>query len=217
MTLKDLATIRETYRERRSVRKIQGHEAVTFSVRKSISSDILKAREKVFEVVEMFRARNKEGPIKIKLMDDESYDVTNRLGLISSNGLLGFLFILLFLFLALDFKTGFWVACGIPFSLAVSITLAHIIGYTVNNVTLAAVIIIALQDVFSIPDCRLPPISSLGCMRNRDRRRLLRRDSRPPLGALIATHTLSRVPDPDLVSVGRVVALSAGAGPTVLN
>ena len=142
VTLKDLATIRETYRERRSVMKIQGHEAVTFSVRKSISSDILKAREKVFEVVKMFRARNKEGPIKIKLMDDESYDVTNRLGLISSNGLLGFLFILLFLFLALDFKTGFWVACGIPFSLAVSITLAHIIGYTVNNVTLAAIIIL---------------------------------------------------------------------------
>ncbi len=142
VTLKDLATIRETYRERRSVRKIQGHEAVTFSVRKSLSSDILKARKKVFEIVEVFRARNKEGPIKIKLMDDESYDVTNRLGLISSNGLLGFLFILLFLFLALDFKTGFWVACGIPFSLAVSITLAHLIGYTVNNVTLAAVIIL---------------------------------------------------------------------------
>ena len=55
-------------------------------------------------------------------MDDESYDVTNRLGLISSNGLLGFAFILLFLF-CLDFKTGFWVACGIPF-FAVSVTLA---------------------------------------------------------------------------------------------
>ena len=83
---------------------------------KKVASDILEAREKVFEIVESFRARNKGNPVKIKLMDDESYDVTNRLGLISSNGLLGFAFILLFLFLALDFKTGFWVACGIPFS-----------------------------------------------------------------------------------------------------
>ncbi|MDC0254236.1 efflux RND transporter permease subunit [Bacteriovoracales bacterium] len=142
ITLKNLASISETYKKRTSVTKVQGYEAIVLSIRKGVSSDILKSREKVNAIVNLYKKMNKNSSIKIKLMDDESFDVSNRLSLISNNGLLGFSFILLILFFALDFKTGLWVAFGIPFSLAVAITFCYFIGYSINNVTLAAVIIL---------------------------------------------------------------------------
>ena len=49
VTLKDLASINETYTERRSVRKSKGMRLSLFLLKK-VCRDILEAREKVFEL-----------------------------------------------------------------------------------------------------------------------------------------------------------------------
>ncbi|MCY4524678.1 MAG: efflux RND transporter permease subunit, partial [Halobacteriovoraceae bacterium] len=80
--------------------------------------------------------------LDVVLMDDESYAVRNRLNIISTNGVLGFFLIVIVLFVFLDIKSGFWVAMGIPFSMSFTLIVASIAGYTVNNMTLAGIIIV---------------------------------------------------------------------------
>ena len=46
------------------------------------------------------------------------------------------------LFIFLDFRSGFWVSMGIHFTFCFALLAALIMGYSINNITLAAVIIV---------------------------------------------------------------------------
>lgn len=139
--LGEIATIREGFESSNSIFKINGHEGVFLNVKKSISTDILTAQKVVMDLIKKFE-KNSDADLGIVLMDDESYAVRNRLNIISSNGILGFFLIVLVLLFFLDAKTGFWVAMGIPFCMAFTLLIANIAGYTVNNMTLAGIIIV---------------------------------------------------------------------------
>ncbi|NCN28702.1 efflux RND transporter permease subunit [bacterium] len=140
--LSDLATVEDGFERQDSILKVNGREAVILNVKKSASTDIIRAQEMISKEIDVFKSSMGQDSVQILLMDDESYDVRNRLELIISNGLLGFVLILLILFLFLDFKSGVWTAMGMPFCLAATLVTAWILGYTVNNVTLAAIIIV---------------------------------------------------------------------------
>ena len=138
--LSDIARIEHGFEKSTTVTKIQGHEGVIFEVQKSASTDILTAQKEIVNFIKSFE--QKDLPVNFILMDDESYDVRNRLSLITTNGALGFILIITVLFLFLDFRSGIWVAMGIPFSLAFTLIVSLLLGYTVNNMTLAAIIIV---------------------------------------------------------------------------
>jgi len=142
LKLSDVGTVVDGYEETNSIFKINGHEGVFINVKKNVSTDILSAQRAVMKFIEKFKRSNKDSPIGIALMDDESYAVTNRLEIVTNNGILGFFLIIIVLLLFLNLKTGFWVAMGIPFSVAFTLIAAQLYGYTVNNMTLAGIIIV---------------------------------------------------------------------------
>ena len=155
LTVKDLAEVGRGFERSIAISKIQGHEAVVFNIQKSQSSGILKAREATIELTNKFLKSHAGSPLRIQILDDESYDIRNRLAIIATNGIAGFVTILLILFFFLDLKSGFWVAMGLPFSLAFTLIGCLVLGYTVNNVTLAAVIIvlgIVVDDAIIVAD-----------------------------------------------------------------
>ncbi|MBU1086713.1 MAG: efflux RND transporter permease subunit, partial [Candidatus Omnitrophica bacterium] len=141
--LKDVADVLKGYEKTKTVIKINGHEGIFLRATKSSQVGIIDAIESVTKVVKDFQLSNIEnGQIKIIPLDDESFDVRNRISLILLNGLIGFSLILLMLFLFLDFRSGLWVAMGIPFTFCFALFAAYIYGYSINNITLAAVIIV---------------------------------------------------------------------------
>ncbi|HMB00995.1 MAG TPA: efflux RND transporter permease subunit, partial [Spirochaetota bacterium] len=141
--LKQIAAITNAFAKNTSIIKVNGYEAIIFRVTKSGSSGILKAMAKIRQTVNSFRQNSlKNSPVQIVLLDDESRDIRNRLSIITVNGMIGFVLILIMLFIFLDFRSGVWVAMGIPFCFAFTLTIASMMGYTINNITLAAVIIV---------------------------------------------------------------------------
>ncbi len=140
--LKEVGKVRNGFERNKTVMKVNGHEGILFNIRKSASVDILSATEKVVEFVDNFRKSNPDSPIEMVLIDDESYSIRNRLSIIGFNGLVGFLMIIFVLFLFLDARSSIWVAAGLPFILGFTLISALLLGYTVNNVTLAGVIIV---------------------------------------------------------------------------
>lgn len=142
ISLKDVATVQEGFESSNSIFKINGHEGVFLNVRKNVSTDIITAQKAVMDFIENFRRSNKDAPIEVIFMDDESYDVTNRLDIVSKNGVIGFFLIILVLLVFLNLKAGFWVAMGIPFCIAFTLIVSNLLGYTINNMTLAGIIIV---------------------------------------------------------------------------
>lgn len=141
--LKDIAEVVKGYEKTKEVLKINGHEGAFLNVVKSSSVGIIEATNAVTRLVKDFSRYNlTNGNIKIVLLDDESFDVRNRLSLIGINGAIGFILVLICLFLFLDVRSGLWVAAGIPFTFCFALIAALLAGYSINNITLAAVIIV---------------------------------------------------------------------------
>ncbi|MFC1808084.1 efflux RND transporter permease subunit [Candidatus Omnitrophota bacterium] len=141
--LSDIADVVEGHEKTKTVLKINGNEGIFLNVVKSSRVGILEAVKIVNKVVKDFSATSsKSGNIEIILLDDESFDVRNRLSLIGINGTIGFVLIIIMLFLFLDVRSGIWVAVGIPFTFCFTLIAAFIAGYSLNNITLAAVIIV---------------------------------------------------------------------------
>ncbi|MGE0268574.1 MAG: efflux RND transporter permease subunit [Candidatus Omnitrophota bacterium] len=141
--LSEIAEIVPGFDMEKEIIKVNGHECVMFNVVKNSSAGILQALDSVTRLVEEYKENHlKDVPIDIVLLDDESIDVRNRLSIISMNGAVGFFLILLALFLFLNKRSGFWVAMGIPFTICFTLISGWLMGYTINNTTLAAVIIV---------------------------------------------------------------------------
>lgn len=140
--LSELADVDQGFERNKQIVKISGNEGLVYNVQKSSNVDILSAQEAVLKFIKQFELNNADIPIGFVLMDDESYDVRNRLSLISYNGLIGFSLILIILFIFLDFRSGIWVGMGIPFCLAFTLIVANLLDFTINNITLASIIIV---------------------------------------------------------------------------
>ncbi len=141
--LGQVADVESAYEKNETVYKVNGYEAVMFNVVKNSSVGILDALNAVNRVVKDFRGNVLTGTqIEVVLLDDESIDLRNRLNLIGVNGAIGFILILLSLFIFLDKTSGIWVAAGIPFTFCATMIFAAMMGHTINGTTLAAVIIV---------------------------------------------------------------------------
>ena len=140
--LSDVASVTKRHEKYTTIYKVQGHEAIILNIKKTSQTDILTAISRVKKQALTFAQSHGSSPIKLVLLDDESYDLQNRLSLVSMNGILGFVLILGVLFLFLDFRSGFWVAMGLPFCLCFCLICLYLMGMTINNMTLAAVIIV---------------------------------------------------------------------------
>jgi len=141
--LGEVADIIESFEKSKEIRKVNGRQAVTLSVVKNSSYGIIEALDAVNQAVKDFEENSLKGsPFRLVLMDDESIDIRNRLSLIGLNGTIGFLLILTTLFVFLNRRAGLWVAAGIPFTLCFTAIAASLMGYTINGMTLAAIIIV---------------------------------------------------------------------------
>lgn len=141
--LKSIAEVKTDFRREKQIIKVNGHESIMFNVVKNGSFGILESLEAVQTVINDFTANNlRHSDIQLVILDDESFDVRNRLGIIATNGAIGFALILLTLFIFLNKRAGVWVAMGIPFTVCLTLICTMTMGYTINNVTLAAVIIV---------------------------------------------------------------------------
>ena len=141
--LGEVADVQRGYNDNEPIHKVNGYESIMFNIVKNSSHGILSTLETVTELTERFNSSTlKDSPIKLVLLDDESIDVRNRLNIIGVNGGIGFFLILGILFIFLDWRSGFWVAMGIPFTLCLTMIVAAQMGFTINGTTLAAVIIV---------------------------------------------------------------------------
>ncbi len=143
ISLSEIAEVTQDFGITKQISRVNGRGAVILNVVKSSSAGILEALAEVEKTVNTFINVHTKGlPIEIVLLDDESIDVRNRLSIIAVNGSIGFTLVVIALFIFLSKRGGFWVALGIPFTICFTMAGCAMIGYTINNITLAAVIIV---------------------------------------------------------------------------
>ncbi len=114
--------------------------AIITRVDRGSDGDAIKIQDKVETLIKKFQLNMPE-TLTIELSGTRTEAIKNRLNILISNGIVGLILVLFFLFLFLNAETALWVAVGIPAALFASFGLMYLIGISINMISLFALII----------------------------------------------------------------------------
>ena len=114
--LKDVATVNETWEDVPDKVYYNAQNSVVLTVDKTDEEDIIAVVNKTKEVMANFNAANEK--VQTILLDDRTVSLRQRLELLSRNGLIGLVLVIITLGFFMNLRLSFWVSIGIPFSLS---------------------------------------------------------------------------------------------------
>ena len=138
--LRDVADLRDRWSEDPDRVYHDGHRAVRVTVQNTNEEDLFFVAGAVKKFIESYNRTHEE--IQAHVIRDGSEIINERIDILSFNGLLGMLLVLLFLSLSLNMRMSFWVALAIPVSFAGMAMVAPAYGLTVNVMSLMAMILV---------------------------------------------------------------------------
>ena len=139
--LKDIAVIESGNVEEKSIVRVNGKKGFVLRVKKQAQADVITTVDLVKAYMEKTSSKYND-QLDVFYSSDLSQYVRNRLDIVTKNGLIGLLLVLIVLGAFLSFKTAFWVAISLPVSLLGTVALLGATGETINLISLAAMILV---------------------------------------------------------------------------
>lgn len=139
LLLRDVATFRDTSEEPRTFGRADMRPAVTFTIVKKKGADALLT---VAQCRKVFNEESKLMPseVKTRVLNDTTRFIRVRINTVAQNGIQALLLVTVLLLLTLNWRLAVLVAIGIPISFAGVMLVLYIGGYTINLLSLFAMI-----------------------------------------------------------------------------
>ncbi len=139
--LADIATIREQWPENQLYAEFNGRRSVGFNVMYNNNEDVIEITRITEDLARQYEARY-AGLVEFDTFIKDTDELEERLSLMTTNGLIGLLLVLVLLGVFLNVRLSFWVALGIPFSLLGMFFVLWLLGITVNEMSLFGIIMV---------------------------------------------------------------------------
>ena len=140
LRIRDVATVREQFADQPNKTFINGQRTVVIEVRKLEEEDLQEISAYVAGYVKEFNETH--SAVQLESTWDFMSLLTQRLDLLTSNGVVGLSLVLVALGLFLSLRLSFWVAWGIPSSFLGMFILGTAVGLTINMISLFGMILV---------------------------------------------------------------------------
>lgn len=137
--LRDVATFKDRTEEPRTLGRSNLQPAVTYTVVKKRGADAIKTVAAVRRVFEE-EAKNLPPEVETQALADSTKFIRIRINTVLQNGLQALLLVTVLLILFLNWRLGLMVAIGIPISFAGTFLVLYMGGFTINLLSLFAMI-----------------------------------------------------------------------------
>jgi len=141
VALGQVATVRDGFEEGERYSLFNGHPCAVIDIDRGPGEDLLKISEALDRYVAKKQATLPAGAHVSRAFDNSQF-VRSQINMLASNGLQGLLLIVILLGLFLEPRLALWVGMGIPISLAGSMLLMWIMGWTLNQISLIGMIVV---------------------------------------------------------------------------
>jgi multidrug efflux pump len=138
--LRDVAFIRDSYKDPLTRSRINGQKSVTLAVQKRSGENIVRVTDEVKKAVEEMRPFL-PASLKIDLTSDMSNDVRLMISDLENNILSGLILVLAVIFAFIGGRSAIFVALAIPYSLFITFSLLTGFDITMNMVVLFSLIL----------------------------------------------------------------------------
>ncbi len=133
--LKDVARVVDGFKEKTSISRLDGREAVNISVKKRSGENIIGISKAVDNIIERERPTWPSGTEITKVLN-KAKDIDIMVADLENNILSGLVLVLIVIFLAMGIRNAILVSMAIPFSMLLSFIILYLLGITLNMVVL---------------------------------------------------------------------------------
>ena len=139
--LSDVAEVKDIWSDNNPQRNyFNGKPSTTVTVQNTNDEDFLTISRNVKEYIERFNETH--STVKALIIRDGSTTLVERIELLQNNGIIGFILVVVFLTLILNWRLAIWVALSIPIAFAGMFILGSTFGLTINVLSLFGMILV---------------------------------------------------------------------------
>jgi multidrug efflux pump subunit AcrB len=140
LRIRDIASVKEQFADVPKKSIYNGNKAVTIQVNKTRDEDMITVSDYVKQYINEYNDRN--DVLTLVMSNDTSKTVRQRIELLSRNGIIGLVLVVVVLGFFLNLRVASWVAFAIPVSFLGMFVIANLVGITINVVSLFGMILV---------------------------------------------------------------------------
>ncbi|NJN51277.1 MAG: MMPL family transporter, partial [Gammaproteobacteria bacterium] len=131
VTLKDVATIRRTFKDRVSYARVNGNSTISLNVTKRANANVIDTVRQVRAIVEELRP-SLPSKVDVTYSQDQAPFAQQQVTELQGNIVTALSLVMVLVVAAMGFRSALLVGMAIPFSFLVSLIILYVIGYTFN-------------------------------------------------------------------------------------
>ena len=138
--LRDVATVALGVKDRETISRVNGQEAVILSVKKRSGENVIEIVDEVKRLL-VERADLIPAGVAVTIVGDQSTDIRNMVGELENNIISGLILVVAVLLFFLGFTNSLFVGAAIPFSMLITFIVLRVLGITLNMIVLFSLIL----------------------------------------------------------------------------
>lgn len=139
--LRDVAEVKDTYKERTTYARSKNLPVVTINVVKRSGENLLNASDKIKEIIEETKLNRFPSDLEISITNDQSKATRLQVSDLENSIIFGVILVVLVLMFFLGFRNALFVGIAIPLSMFISFLVLNAFGITLNLMVLFSLIL----------------------------------------------------------------------------
>jgi multidrug efflux pump subunit AcrB len=139
--LRDVAKIKDTFKDRTSYARSKNLPVITINVTKRSGENLLDAADKIKEIIETTKANRFPENLEISITNDQSKQTRIQVSDLENSIIFGIILVVLVLMFFMGFRNALFVGSAIPLSMFISFLVLNAFGITLNLMVLFSLIL----------------------------------------------------------------------------
>ena len=141
LKVRDVARVVDSFEDEDIINETEGSRSIRLVLIKKEKGDAITIVDEAKKIVADFKKPAPDA-LKIVLVNDISFYIRRRLGVLTSNGLIGIVLVLVSLFIFLSRPVAFFTALGLPIAFLTTFAVMGYLGISINLITLFGLILV---------------------------------------------------------------------------
>lgn len=139
--LRDVAEVKDTFKDRTSYARNKNLPVITINVTKRSGENLLDAADKIKEIIETTKANRFPENLEISITNDQSKQTRIQVSDLENSIIFGIILVVLVLMFFMGFRNALFVGSAIPLSMFISFLVLDAFGITLNLMVLFSLIL----------------------------------------------------------------------------
>lgn len=134
--LKDIATIRDGFKEKESYARLDGKNVITLNVVKRSGQNLIDASDKIHDIIKEMEASNFPKGLNVTITGDQSDNTRVTLHDLINTIIIGFILVTFILMFFMGATNAIFVGLSVPISMFIAFLVMPWLGFTMNMIVL---------------------------------------------------------------------------------